>query len=126
MKTRNVRCGVVSSARASHRIAAFRGFMLIFAQTALAQPEGQIKFDGPLFDIPGGTVKAAAGIDAREEGFDGTTSTGTEGLTGFPAPGPTSSGPYFAPKIGINWSVADGYWGGMCARVRIRFGEGAV
>jgi len=119
--------------------------------------EGQLKFDGPLFDIPGGTVKAAAGIDAREEGFDGTTSTGPEGLTGFPAAGPTSSGPYFAdsvrqirsafaefhvpvvgegnalpgirkldiaisgrydhysdvggttnPKIGINWTVADG------------------
>jgi iron complex outermembrane receptor protein len=56
--------------------------------------EGQLKFDGPVFDIPGGAIKAAAGFDAREESFDGSTATGPENVSGFPTPGPTATGPY--------------------------------
>ncbi len=41
--------------------------------------EGQFKVDGPLFDMPGGPVKGAFGIDSRREEFDGLTSTGPEG-----------------------------------------------
>jgi iron complex outermembrane recepter protein len=56
--------------------------------------EGQLKFDGPIVDLPGGSLKAAAGFDAREEGLDGSTESGPSGLTGFPTLGPTSTGPY--------------------------------
>jgi iron complex outermembrane receptor protein len=41
--------------------------------------EGQIKADGPLFDMPGGPVKGAFGIDTRREEFDGLTSAGATG-----------------------------------------------
>jgi iron complex outermembrane receptor protein len=33
----------------------------------------QLKLDGPLFEMPGGPVKAAVGFDARQEEFDGAT-----------------------------------------------------
>jgi len=33
----------------------------------------QLKLDGPVFDMPGGPVKAAVGFDARQEEFDGST-----------------------------------------------------
>ena len=40
------------------------------------------KADGPLFALPGGTVRAAVGVEYRNESFDGFTSQGPDG---FPA-----------------------------------------
>ena len=51
--------------------------------------EGQVKADGPLFDMPGGPVKGAFGFDSRREEFDGLTSAGATG-------GPFTSAPYQA------------------------------
>lgn len=48
--------------------------------------QGLLKFDGPLFELPGGTVKAAAGIDVRYEKFDALNTNGaTQSHAGFPA-----------------------------------------
>lgn len=49
--------------------------------------DAQLKVDGPVFDIGGGSVRAAAGAEWRREVFDGLTSTG-------PVAGPLSTGPY--------------------------------
>jgi iron complex outermembrane receptor protein len=55
--------------------------------------EEQLKFDGPLAALPGGEMKAAVGVDARKEVFDGFTSTGpNEGpISPYSADGSRSS-----------------------------------
>jgi iron complex outermembrane receptor protein len=53
-------------------LAAIGNFNTNYTVRQLLKDE-QLKLDGPLFDLPGGTVKAAVGFDARQEEFDGST-----------------------------------------------------
>jgi iron complex outermembrane receptor protein len=68
--------------------------------------EEQLKFDGPLAAIWGGEMKAAVGVDARKEVFDGFTSTGpSQGpISPYSADGSRSShsafAEVFAPLVG--------------------------
>jgi iron complex outermembrane recepter protein len=78
-------------------IAAINNFATNYSARQVLK-EGEVKLDGPLFDVNGGAAKAALGVDFRQEEFDGSTVAEPSGgsLTPYQSDGKRNSSSVFA------------------------------